>query len=1769
MKKNYFLILISIVLNLVMLNTLLGQSADLYTFTPTASVFTPLVAGTNMSSIQGDDLLSASTPIGFTFFFEGLPYTTFKASSNGFLSFGSGTASNSLNSSFVSASSKPLLAPMWDDLDGGVPSSAAAYVVTGTAPNRVLTMEWLNYEMRYGSSVANVSFQVKLYETTNAIEYVYRDEMGTLQSPSATIGIMGTTSYLTLNNTSSSPVASSTSFTTSISSPPASGQIYKFSIPEICLAPNGVTVDSVFTTSAYLSWFDQSRRWYFDYEYGPRGFTPGTGISDSTRGTNIMLSALAPGQDYDFYIRNYCNLLDSSILSSPIPFSTIPTCFVSVASSLADSGTGITSTYLSWNDTNSTSSSTWVLSYGVVGFNPDSGTIVLATSNPFNLTGLSGGTTYEWYVRSICAIGDSSNWSASSSFTTDCSAFSTPFSESFESFPTTTSSAIGNCWSTTPNNTTSLTRWNLITGTTPSFPTGPSGAFDGSKYIYLETSQGSSGNVAELYSPFIDLTGLTTPLLNFQTHLYGSTCDTLRVDVYNGSIWTEVFKVGGQQQSSSFDAWTKQAVSLSGYSGIIKIRFSGTRGSSFTGDISIDNIKVINTPNCFAPNALTATNVTGSSADLGWTDNNTSASVSWQISYGPVGFTPGSGTQVTASTNPFTVTGLMGSTTYDWYVRASCTPGDTSTWSPAGSFITPCPTATLPYLQDYSTWVAPCWTNAGGSYASNWLGTSGMAEANFFSVSTGDMIMTSEKISISANARLKFDRIMNNYGGSATDYLYVEVREGAGAWTPIFSQGGAGLATVNNGFSNTNPTVDPSITETIILDSATYTNKVIQVRFRAISGYGADLYIDNLIIEEIPTCFAPNALTATNVTGSSADLGWTDNNTSASVSWQISYGTSGFTAGSGLQTVTATNPTSISGLAGSTTYDWYVRSICTVGDTSGWSSVSSFTTDCPAVTVFPYTENFDGSLTAGVWDCWKVLNIDGGVTWRQDNRYITPTHSTPFSAYGSGNANDFLITPKLSLATGTYRVKFWDKVESGSYPNTYMVLVSTTGSAAADFTDTLTTITTTQTAWLEHVVNLTGYSSQDIYVAFHQISSASQYWGFGIDDFSAEKIPTCTPGSALSGYNPTQVSHDVTWTPGVFDVSWEVEYGAPGYTAGTGNLITGVTNDSLTIAGLISGTSYDVYYRGICSAGDTGAFIGPLTITTPIFPIAFDTTVISSCYTFTTPIGGVTHTSSNSYFDTIRATTPHLYDSAISVYQVTINKLKTGLLVTTGCDGVISASGKFYNVTGVYLDSLPSFAGCDSITTIDLTITYTEYFRDTVFACDSNDFRGMKLTTSGVYSDTLNTGACDKIYIRHLTVAYASYETFNHFVCDSFVSPSGKVWKLDGTYMDTIMNASGCDSVMTFNLTFGYISYSTITPTSCDMYTSPSGKVWTTSGTYLDTIVNASGCDSAMTFNLTINYSSYPVVTLTVCDSYTRPGGTVANYSNTYIDSLTTALGCDSVITTVLTVNYTTYSTISPIACGTYTSPSGNVWISSGTRYDTITNTSGCDSLMTISLTIKPVTSETRTIASCFSYTVPETGSVYTTSGTYTDVSTNAFGCPHTITTILTVNTANAGTISVSGITMTSSVTGVSYKWVDCDNNYSFLLKDTLQSYTPPRNGNYSCWITTLAGCSDTAAPCVSIESVSLEEYVVTSSDISIFPNPANDFVTIDILNQNDDEDIEIRLFDTKGKLVHSRNVSSKNNKVTFDVSKLAQGVYTVTVFNEFFSTSKKVIIVK
>jgi hypothetical protein len=117
----------------------------------------------------------------------------------------------------------------WDDLDGS--GYTAYYTTTGTAPNRVFTFEWENWGNVTGSGNANI--QIKLYETTNVIEYLYGSS--SYSGNSATIGIANSTSdFLTLNSPSASPTPSATVFNMSLSSLPSSGVLYRWTPPAPC-----------------------------------------------------------------------------------------------------------------------------------------------------------------------------------------------------------------------------------------------------------------------------------------------------------------------------------------------------------------------------------------------------------------------------------------------------------------------------------------------------------------------------------------------------------------------------------------------------------------------------------------------------------------------------------------------------------------------------------------------------------------------------------------------------------------------------------------------------------------------------------------------------------------------------------------------------------------------------------------------------------------------------------------------------------------------------------------------------------------------------------------------------------------------------------------------------------------------------------------------------------------------------------------------------------------------------------------------------------------------------------------------------------------------------------------------------------------------------------------------------------------------------------------------------------------------------------------------
>jgi len=152
------------------------------TYTAIAGTF-PGVSGDGYFS---DEELSMPIPIGFTFNYCGTPYTTVKMSTNGYLAVGSNhnwfySYENMLSS--TDSSYFPFIAPLWDDLD----CAGLSYETSGSAPNRVFTAQWSNAMWDY-SGTAGQNFQVKLYETSDKIEFIY-GSLITPSYPSATIGI--------------------------------------------------------------------------------------------------------------------------------------------------------------------------------------------------------------------------------------------------------------------------------------------------------------------------------------------------------------------------------------------------------------------------------------------------------------------------------------------------------------------------------------------------------------------------------------------------------------------------------------------------------------------------------------------------------------------------------------------------------------------------------------------------------------------------------------------------------------------------------------------------------------------------------------------------------------------------------------------------------------------------------------------------------------------------------------------------------------------------------------------------------------------------------------------------------------------------------------------------------------------------------------------------------------------------------------------------------------------------------------------------------------------------------------------------------------------------------------------------------------------------------------------------------------------------------------------------------------------------------------------
>ncbi len=195
-------------------------------------------------------------------------------------------------------------------------------------------------------------------------------------------------------------------------------------------------------------------------------------------------------------------------------------------------------------------------------------------------------------------------------------------------------------------------------------------------------------------------------------------------------------------------------------------------------------------------------------------------------------------------------------------------------------------------------------------------------------------------------------------------------------------------------------------------------------------------------------------------------------------------------------------------------------------------------------------------------------------------------------------------------------------------------------------------------------------------------------------------------------------------------------------------------------------------------------------------------------------------------------------------------------------------------------------------------------------------------------------------------------------------------------------------------------------------------------------------------------------------------------------------------------------------------------------------------------------------ISACDSFTWIDNKTYYSSNNSAFQFYNSSDGCDSIVTLDLTIYQVSDITTSIYGITITSNNTNATYQWLNCDNNYSEILGETGQSFTPTMNGNYAVELTE-NGCVDTSH-CVPVNGVGFIENDFEGK-LQVYPNPTNEELSIEL--SSDYKHVTILLSDINGKLMKQEEIQN-NNTIKLLISE-PNGIYFLTIISQ----NKKAVI--
>ena len=910
--------------------------------------------------------------------------------------------------------------------------------------------------------------------------------------------------------------------------------------------------------------------------------------------------------------------------------------------------TGLTATATAWNTINlewtvSSTGSGYELKYSTdPDFDPEnegiSKTVNGGNTLTYTLTGLTGSTTYYFYVRKLCGS-TPSGWNAvKASATTLPGCYSA-------NMPSVTPDGVVT-W-TSPNDmvtsydviygsygfdpATEGTTISNITGLTTTIPNlGSNVRYD----VYLRTHCSASNVTTDWVGPVT----FTSPCIGGCTYTlilqdtYGDTWNGNVLEYYVGGVLAGTFANNDADAYNEGRAPDNDTILLSVCNGD-QISFvynaigdyaseNNTTIINHVGEILVDGYNGGNgtatiysgvgcyIPTCPKPSALAIDDVTGNNVTLSWTENGTATA--WQIKYGL--FTDENDyTIVDATTNPFTVSNL-GLGEWFFYVRSNCAANDQSDWiggvSQNFGYCTPAPTS--------------CDNNG------------------IIGVTFGNDLVVNDNNTTTATTRYQnhSDMIGDLFAGAESE-VSITYDAGYTYGTKIWIDWNNDLDFDDDGelvytglSTNSRPT-------TLVATFTVPANTPLGDYRMRLGGTDNDSGPDpcytgsygamrdyTVRVVAAPSCFKPNSLTVSGVTATAATLTWVE--AGLSTQWEVKLGPIGFNPDeAGTSYIVNTTPIlALDYLFMVTDYDAYVRALCDPEGPTEWSNSCTFRTLCPnggevevtgttlanqhmpINTYYGYTYsqqivteaemggaktisgisfhyNYSSALT-NEQNCQIYMGTTNkssfaSTTDTVDPSTLTLVYSGPMLC--SNGWNEFYFsTPFVYNGTGNVVIAVDENSSGYSGSSTRFSTYTTSGNMALIYYSD---------SYNPDPANLLPYSGS-------KYTRAYRSW---MKLISACDTGSCNAPTTVIALSETEYAATLTFTDvnGESNPTYGIVYGPQGFDPTTaGTTVSPINASNYTISNLVARTSYDVYVYAICS-GTNGRMV-KYNFVTPFIP---------------------------------------------------------------------------------------------------------------------------------------------------------------------------------------------------------------------------------------------------------------------------------------------------------------------------------------------------------------------------------------------------------------------------------------------------------------------------------------------------------------------------------------------------------------------------------------